>query len=87
MPEGNTRLVRMSVELFEQLMNTATSNVTVEWGEPVEWLYPVVWDSGYPTVIKDAEPVYSPIIRRHFQDDLDDEPGIYDSDFGEAWVP
>lgn len=75
-PEGTngTRLVRMSTELFEILLNTATSNVTVDWGEPTEWVWPL--DDPQPS----EEGVYTPTITRHFHDDLDDsEVGDGDS--------
>lgn len=75
MAEGNngTRLVRVSEELFQTLMNTSTSEVEVEWGEPIETVAPI---DGPP------EYVYSPIIRRHFRADLDDDE-VGD---GDSWM-
>jgi hypothetical protein len=62
----DTRLVRMSVEMFEQLSNSNTTEVQVDWGEPVEHVWPL--DDPQPH----EQPVYVPTITRHFKDDMDE---------------
>lgn len=77
-PEGTngTRLVRVTEELFRLIGETATSEVTVQWGPPVEWVVVDVGDNDRKTL----EPVFSPTVTRHFRDDLDDaEVGDGDS--------
>jgi hypothetical protein len=82
-PEGTngTRLVRMSVELFEHLSNTATSIVQVDWGEPVAF----VWPSDGTAHRGLPEPVYEPRITKHFRDDLDSDE-IADAEEADGWM-
>jgi len=82
-----TRLVRVTESLFTDLAKRSGERLTLDWGDPVEWVQPLRWEEAdnpdNPPVRRDnglPEPVYEPTLTTHYVDEIEA------MERGETWL-